>query len=121
MWRSGEILIEAETLEELNAQLDKLFGPGEIRVASQTVASTAPVLPAGLGCSNAIKTLLTGEWGKQRPRSMAEIKNVLETNALYFSKGTLSGTLKFLSTQGDLRRFKKTGVWVYTTKQDQKP
>jgi hypothetical protein len=115
-WRKGEILIEAETLEELNALLDKLFESGETQAISRRMASATPVLSAGLGCSEAIKTLLTCEWGKQ-PKSMAEIKNALEANALYFSKGTLSGTLSFLTKQGTIRRFKKMGKWVYIAKE----
>ncbi|MCJ7632914.1 hypothetical protein MUP77_11055 [Candidatus Bathyarchaeota archaeon] len=114
-WRNGEILIEAETLEELNSILDKLFGSSETQATSQKVTSIIPVLPAGHSCSDAIRTLMASEWGKQ-PKSMAEIRNALEANALYFSKGTLSGTLSFLTEHGDLRRFKSAGTWVYTAK-----
>lgn len=111
-WRNGEILVEADTLDELNNILDKLFALG----TSKMPKAITPVLPSGLGCSDAIKALLGSEWGKQ-PKSMAEIKNALEANALYFSKGTLSGTLKFLNKRGDLRRFKDSGKWVYTAKE----
>jgi len=110
-WRNGELLIEAQTLEELNKILDDMFVSSS-RDLPQTIT---PVLPSGLGCSDAIKTLLASEWGKQ-PRGFAEIKNAFEANALYFSKGTLSGTLRFLEKRGDLRRFKKAGKWVYMTK-----
>lgn len=115
-WRKGEILIEADTLEELNGILDKLFSLSETQATSQMVVQEeAPMLQPGLGCSDAIKALLQTEWGKQ-PRSMSEIKKALEINALYVSKGTLSGTLSFLTKHGDLRRFKKAGAWVYTAK-----
>jgi hypothetical protein len=115
-WRKGEIAIEADTLEELNSILDKLFSLSKNEATSQIVPQAeSPVLPSGLGCSEAIKTLLQTEWGTQ-PRSMAEIKNVLKANALYFSKGTLSGTLSFLTKHGDLKRFKSVNAWVYTAK-----
>ena len=115
-WRKGEIVIEADTLEELDGILHKLFSLTETQAISHIVAQEeTPMLQSGLGCSDAIKALLQTDWGKQ-PKSMAEIKKALETNALYFSKGTLSGTLSFLTKRGDLRRFKKTGVWVYTIK-----
>jgi hypothetical protein len=115
-WRKGEILIEADTLEELNGILDKLFSLSETQATSQLlVQEEAPMLQPGLGCSDAIKALLQTDWGKQ-PRSMSEIKKALEINALYVSKGTLSGTLSFLTRHGDLRRFKKAGTWVYTAK-----
>jgi hypothetical protein len=110
-WRNGEVLVEADTLDELNNALDKLFTLD----ISKTPQAITPVLPSGLGCSDAIKALLASGWGQQ-PKSMAEIKNALEVNALYFSKGTLSGTLRFLSKRGDIRRFKSAGKWVYTTK-----
>jgi hypothetical protein len=112
-WRNGEILVEAETLEELNAQLDKLLGNTDR--TSQPIIAKFPLLPSGLGCSDALKALLKSEWGNQ-PKSMAEIKNALEANSLYFSKGTLSGTLKFLDKKGELSRFKDSGKWVYTSK-----
>lgn len=116
-WRKGEIIIEAETLEELNDVLDRLFLLGEVQETSQIKkeAFPFPEVPPGLGCSDAIGTLLQTNWGKQ-PRSMAEIKEALEANALYFSKGTLSGTLTLMTKGGRLRRFKKDGHWVYVAK-----
>jgi hypothetical protein len=115
-WRKGEILIEADTIEELNAILNKLFSLSESQTISQTTTQEeVPVLQPGLGCSEAVKTLLQTDWGKQ-PRSMAEIQKALEANATYFSKGTLSGTLTFLTKCGVLRRFKKGSRWVYTAK-----
>jgi len=114
-WRKGEIIIEAETLEELNNILDKLFSLSEVQAMSQVSIEEFPTLPSGLGCSDAIRTLLQTEWGKQ-PRSMAEIKEALEANASYFSKGTLSGTLTLMTKGGYLRRFKKAGSWVYVSK-----
>ena len=110
-WRKGRIIIEAETLEELNAILDKLFSLGEVQVF-QTTSKDFPRLPSGLGCSDAIRTLLQTKWGKDH-RSMAEIREALEANALYFSKGTLSGTLTLMTKKGDIRRVKKGGKWVY--------
>lgn len=112
-WRKGEIVIEAETLEELNSILDKLFSLSEVQETLRIKGKGFPKLPSRLGCSDAIRTLLQTEWGKE-PRSMAEIKEAFESNALYFSKGTLSGTLTLMTKGGHLRRFKKAGKWVYT-------
>lgn len=116
-WRGGEIVIETETLEELNAVLEKTFAPTVTGSPAQTSFRTFPVLPAGLGCSDAVLTVLGSEWGAQQ-RSMGEIKNVLEANALFFSKGTLSGTLAFLAKRGDITRTKSAGVWVYSVKEN---
>ncbi|MFX1537983.1 MAG: hypothetical protein ACFFDI_27635 [Promethearchaeota archaeon] len=117
-WKKGEVIIETETLEELDHVLGKLFSLGEVHEPSRITDKNSPLpdLPSGLGCSDAIKTLLQTEWGKQ-PRSMAELKKALEVNALYFSKGTLSGTLTMLTKKGHLKRFKKAGIWSYILKQ----
>jgi hypothetical protein len=112
-WKKGEITIEADTLDELNNALNQLFSLGEVEEYVEEIgAKEAPALPVGLGCSDAIRTLLQSEWGRQ-PRSMKEIQNALEANALYFSKGTLSGTLTTMTKTGSLRRFKRGGRWVY--------
>jgi hypothetical protein len=114
-WRKGEIVIEAETLEELNNILDKLFSLSEAQPMAQISSEEFPTLPPRLGCSDAIRALLQTEWGKH-PRSMAEIKEALEANALYFSIGTLSGTLTLMTKGGHLKRFRKAGKWVYVAK-----
>lgn len=112
-WKKGEITIEAETLDELDKTLKQLFSLGEVEESSREVSTERiPTLHAGLGCSNAIRTLLQSEWGRE-PKMMNEIKDALETNALYFSKGTLSGTLTMMTKGGSLRRIKKTGRWAY--------
>lgn len=114
-WRGGEITIESESLEELENLLDKLFSSSEDKTTSQTNSEDFPALPPGLGCADAIRALLQTRWGKL-PRSMVEIKEVLEANASYFTKGTLSGTLTLITKGGDLRRFRKDGKWVYVLK-----
>ncbi len=115
-WKGGEVSIEAETLEELNSLLAKLFlSTGS--TDAQTTDRPFPLVPAGLGCSEAVLTLLGSEWGTQE-KSMAEIRKALEANGLFFSKGTLSGTLAFLNKKGDINRTKKAGNWVYRIKEN---
>ena len=112
-WKKGEVTIEAETLDELNSALDQLSSLSEVEESPQEISVVqTPSLSAGLGCSNAIRTLLQSEWGRE-PRTMNEIKDALETNALYFSKGTLSGTLTMMTKSGSLRRIKRAGRWAY--------
>ena len=119
-WKQGEITIETESLEELNATLKEFLVAEPSNVTASTTAETQiteyPSLAAGLGCSDAIRTLLQSEWGKKQPRSMSEIEKALQTNALYFSGGTLSGTLNLLTKYGSIRRFKKDGRWAYVSK-----
>jgi len=115
-WKGGEIAIEAETLEELSNILDKLFSLSKGQEPFDISSEDFPILPRGTGCADAIRTLLQTEWGKPS-RSMVEIKEVLEANGLYFTKGTLSGTLTLMTQRGDIRRFRKSGKWVYVSKQ----
>jgi hypothetical protein len=114
-WKKGEIIIEAETLEELDAVLNKVSSLSKIEDPIEMKSEEFPKIPDGLGCSEAIRELLQTDWGRQ-PRSMNEITEALETNALYFSKGTLSGTLTMMTKGGHLRRFKKAGRWTYVIK-----
>jgi hypothetical protein len=59
-WRKGELLIETETLEELEAVMDKIFAQNGT-LTTQAISSV-PLLPAGLGCSDAVRTLLESDW-----------------------------------------------------------
>jgi len=111
-WRKGEIIIEAETFQELNAALKKLASAGKIEQMLREDSDGFPEIPPVSGCADAIRVLIESEWGKQR-RSMSDIREALEANALYFSKGTLSGTLTTLAKRGDLKRLKEAGKWIY--------
>jgi hypothetical protein len=111
-WRNGEIVIEAESLQELENALNSLLSKGEIQMDSPIIEERFPIIHGVAGCSEAIKLLMETEWGK-KPRSMNEIKQALEANAFYFSKGTLSGTLTMMVKKGKLKRFKEDGHWKY--------
>ena len=114
-WRKGEIVIEAETFQELDNALRALSSAGEIREISEINSQSVPEIPSVQGCTDAIRVLLETDWGKH-PRSMNEIKRALEANALYFSKGTLSGTLTAMTKRGILRRVKEDGRWKYLSR-----
>jgi len=114
-WNKGEITIETETLEEIRQAIEQLSSLGEIKEDKKvTVVKQVPTptLHDGMGISNAIRALLQSEWGRE-PRTMNEIKDALETNALYFTKGTLSGTLTMMTKRGNIRRIKRSGRWAY--------
>ena len=114
-WRKGEIIIEAETFQELDNALRALTSMGDIQEISRENNQGIPEMPSVRGCADAIRTLLETDWGRQ-PRSMSEINRALEANALHFSKGTLSGTLTTMTKRGDLRRMKKGAKWRYFVK-----
>ena len=115
-WRKGEIVIEAETFQELDDALRALASAGEIQGISEIKNQSVPRIPSVQGCTDAIRALLETDWGKH-PRSMNEIKRALEVSALYFSKGTLSGTLNLMTKRGMLQRVKRDGRWRYLSKQ----
>jgi hypothetical protein len=112
-WRNGEISIEAETFQELENALKTLSASEETQASEISDVSIPEIVAQG--CSEATRMLMETEWGK-RPRSMNEIKKALETNALYFSKGTLSGTLTAMVKKGELHRVKEDGRWKYYIK-----
>lgn len=113
-WKGGEITVEAETVRELSDALREL-SLGKLQDLSNDTARGIPRMNSVEGCADAIRTLIESAWGRQ-PRSMSEIKDALEANALHFSKGTLSGTLTTMTKRGDLRRLKKGGRWKYFVK-----
>jgi hypothetical protein len=111
-WRNGEIIVEAEGIKELNQAINLLLATGELQGVIGEKESGVPRIPPGQGCSDALRELMKSGWGTQ-PRSMKEIKSVLDANALYFSKGILSGTLTAMIKRGELRRVKEEGRWKY--------
>lgn len=72
-----------------------------------------PQIKGPLKPSEAIREVLSSDYGKGKPRSMADIINVLQTNALYFSDGAISGALSYMTKNSVLRRWEENGKWVY--------
>jgi hypothetical protein len=70
-------------------------------------------------CSEAVISLLSKDWGKT-PRSISELREAMEANAIFFPKTTLSGVLVWLVKKGRLRRFKdkKRGYLYITSKSE---
>lgn len=56
-------------------------------------------------CSDAVVSLLSTEWG-QTPRTISELREGMEANAIFFPKTTLSGVLVWLVKKGRIRRWK---------------
>jgi hypothetical protein len=99
------------TLADLDAIVDK------VSLAFKEKASTGKVKQKKNGdveypkithttqCSEAIVTLLELEWGKT-PRTIGELREAMEANAIFFPKSTISGVLSWLIKKGRLRRWK---------------
>jgi len=64
-------------------------------------------------CDEAILRVLETDWGKWRPRTMAELKEALKVNRLDFSGRVLAGVLMGLVRKGRVRRWKTEAGHVY--------
>jgi hypothetical protein len=58
-------------------------------------------------CSDAVEALLSTEWG-ENPRTIGELREAMEANAIFFPKTTLSGVLVWMVKKGRLRRWKNS-------------
>lgn len=73
--------------------------------SADETSEAVPTIPKPAGPSDAITKLLSTEWGR-RPRVWQEINDALTINAIYYSKGSITGTLTNLTKKGKLRRIK---------------
>jgi hypothetical protein len=124
----SEVELEFEvpvTLEDAenatNLTLNKLFAlptptPSILekeKPQSQMKASVVyPNISKPKSCSDGITALLLTEWGKQ-PRTMAELREALAFNAIYYPEGTFKSTLTKMTKAGKLRRLKKDRLFAY--------
>ncbi len=91
------------------------ISPMETRDDKASVAETPeaiPTIPRPAGPSDAITKLLSTEWGR-KPRVWQEINDALTINAIYYSKGSITGTLTNLTKKGKLRRIKTEKGYGY--------
>jgi hypothetical protein len=78
------------------------------------IPNALPQIPRTTQCSEAVTSLLSNEWGKT-PRTIAELREAMEANAIFFPKTTLSGVLVWLVKRGTVRRYKdKKRGYLYT-------
>jgi len=76
-----------------------------------------PQIPRTTQCSEAVTALLSENWGKT-PRTISELREAMEANAVFFPKTTLSGVLVWLIKKGTVRRWKdKKRGYLYTMNQ----
>lgn len=119
-WKKGEISVETESVDELVAVLKKLEDQELIRPIltptgpSEPSVAEIPTISGSTGPSDAIRQVLSSPWGRAEPRTMTEIVDVLKANAIYFSEGSLSGILTYMTKKGEVRRpMKRGGKWAY--------
>ena len=117
------------TLENLDEIFDKISGLLDVEIVSlQETPDRSddeslldyPKINRTSKCSEAVVALLTTEWGKT-PRTISELREAMEANAIFFPKTTLSGVLVWLVKKGKIRRWKdkKRGyLYVLNTLED---
>jgi len=106
-----------QTLDELPKIVRKVVEafnlPQELRTRPQqeppeTTSQEFPVITAqtGISCPDAIVTVLSTGWGREKPRYLNEILEAMKVNALHFPEGTVKGRLTDLTKKGILRRIR---------------
>lgn len=118
-WKKGDIVLEAESAEELISTLEKLEVIEKVIPRTMSIndvqdgSDSIPKISSSVGPSQAVREVLGSAWGKTESRTMKEINAILETNAIYFSASSLSGVLTNMTKKGELRRSKKDDQWAY--------
>jgi hypothetical protein len=72
-----------------------------------------PQILAASGCADAIRRLLSTEWGRSEARTESELALAMKANALHYGHGTISGLLTHMTKRGQLRRLKKGQAYGY--------
>ncbi len=126
--RIGEVEVEIggareeviSTLEELGGIIErfqqafKLEGEVDLNPRPEVLDEGFPKIPPTKQCSEAVISLLSTDWGKT-PRTLSEIREAMEANAVFFPKTTLSGVLVWLVKKNKVRRWKdKKRGYLYT-------
>ncbi|MCS7096474.1 MAG: hypothetical protein N3F10_01855 [Candidatus Bathyarchaeota archaeon] len=119
-----EVMETIKELPQLMPNLSKALKclkPAVSAVSVKTIAATVreanaekyPRLPKVEGCSEALLKVLESDWGKWRPRTLAELKEALEANEICYSGSTLSQELLKLVKEGRVKRWKTDKGYVY--------
>jgi hypothetical protein len=103
------------TLDELPIIVGKVTDAFEVEtigiseapehVEAESLIIAIPKISRTSKCGDAVVALLTTEWGNN-PRTISELREAMEANAVFFPKTTLSGVLVWLVKKGRVRRWK---------------
>lgn len=121
--RIGEMEVEMggnrdeviSTLDDLNGILEKVSlafniekrdrNENPVQMKEQPTTAMFPRISRTTQCGEAVVSLLSTDWGKN-PRTISELREAMEANAVFFPKTTLSGVLVWLVKKGKIRRWK---------------
>jgi hypothetical protein len=119
-----EVLKTIEDLPRLITNVHKAFETAKPKtVATLTVKTEAarqeskaqnyPKVTASKNCDEAILRTLGTDWGKWRPRTQEELREVLRANGMSFQGRTLPNVLAELVRSGKVRRWNTDAGFVY--------
>ncbi len=81
--------------------------------SEEAPASSYPKIASPRNCEDAIVRVLETDWGKWRPRTTEELKEIMKSNGLKYSSPVLEETLNDLADKGVVRRWNTTNGFVY--------
>ena len=87
--------------------------PKEEAAKTKGIPLPYPKISKAESCSKAILQLLESDWGRWRPRTLRELSEALEANAIHYPTSTISGVLNRLVKRGFIRRWKTDEGYVY--------
>jgi len=116
-----------KTIKELPSLMADVYKAFEVSKPKATATLTVKTTPAkeeaptqkypkilhAKNCSEAILSILATDWGKWRPRTIGELKEVLKANELRYPGRTRTGVLAGLVRKGKIRRWKTDAGYVY--------
>lgn len=120
----GEVISTLEDLDDIVDKVSEAFRleakkKGTDAIKAPPDNSSFPKIARTGQCGDAVTTLLTTDWGKT-PRTIAEIREAMDANAIFFPKTTLSGVLVWLVKKNKIRRWKdKRRGYVYTLHEEE--
>ena len=79
----------------------------------ETVMQKYPKIGRTNKCDEAVLRVLESDWGKWRPRTVAELKDALRVNDLDFSGREVAAVLLGLVKKGSIRRWNTDAGQVY--------
>ena len=119
-----EVLMTIKELPSLMVDVYKAFEVSKPKATATLTVKTAaakgeapvekyPKILRVKSCGDAVLKALETDWGKWRPRTIAELKEALKANGLRYPGRTLSGVLLGLVRKGKVRRWKTDAGCVY--------
>jgi len=117
----GEVINTLDDISEIVSKVSKAFSEAPIpsRIVGARAPARVPAIKAELpsikapsGVTDAIMKLLSTDWGRT-PRTLKELMEAMKANAVYYSIGSVSGTLTRLTKEGVVRRLKRDQEYSY--------